>query len=122
MPLATHHRPPLRTLLLALGGLLGLVTGAGCRQASCPTLCQRARACRAEVAEALVERLPTKSPALQHVRTKLPERLMPALLASCRERCEALQKSRRWRERLRRCEAIGDCARFARCIAPALEP
>jgi hypothetical protein len=118
MPIATHHRPPLSTLLLALSGLLCLATGAGCKRAHCPTLCQRARACRAEVAAALVERLPAGSPALQHVRKKLPERLMPALLASCRERCKALQKSRRWRKRLRGCAATSGCTRFA----PALEP
>lgn len=103
---------------------LGVALLGGCREsgAPCETLCQRARTCRAELAEALQARLPDRSPALQRVRRELPGRLLERLLGTCGERCETLRRKAQWRDALAKCRPEGGCADFARCVAPMLEP
>ena len=85
-------------------------------------LCARVSSCRTEVTQALVDRLPGQSEFGKNVKKKLPSRLMPRLIKSCRQRFSRLSRSRKWKDRLTVCAAKKGCKEFARCIAPALEP
>ncbi len=112
--------PP--TLAVMLAPLLTLTTLSGCNKVDCAPLCERVRQCETQVSRALVERQPSKSRFMKHVRKRLPTDLVPRLITSCPERCEALGKSKKWKKRLKACAALKECEAFARCIAPALEP
>lgn len=111
-----------RTRLAALCALLALGAQAGCDRVDCARVCERVRQCKDQLSQALIERQPSKSRFMKHVRRQLPERMVPRLIESCPERCDALRKSSRWHKRLKACAALKQCDAFARCIAPVLEP
>jgi len=121
-PQITPPRTLLVTPLALLWVAVGAVTAGGCNRVDCAGLCERVRRCRPAVTRALVERQPSKSRFMNHVRAKIPERMVPRLLESCSERCDALGKNSKWQKKLKACAAIEQCDAFARCIAPALEP
>jgi len=95
---------------------------AGCKKVDCDQVCHRVRQCKGEVSQALVDRQPSQSRFMNHVRKHLPERMVPRLIESCTERCRALRNSKKWHKKLKACAALKNCEAFARCIAPALEP
>ncbi len=107
--------------LSAFCGLLSL-GASGCSKVNCDKLCERVRRCEPQISQALVARQPAKSPFMTHVRKQMPERTVKPLIQSCTQRCDKLRNSKKWRQRLQRCTPIKECAAFARCIAPALEP
>jgi len=107
---------------LTLAALLTLGALSGCKKLDCAPLCKRVRQCEAQVTRALVERQPSKSRFMKHVRKRMPADLVPRLIKSCPERCEALGRSKKWKKKLKACAALKECEAFARCIAPALEP
>lgn len=122
MPLYTRSARLFTRLFTPLVTLGALTAQAGCNRVDCDSLCERVRRCRPAVSKALVERQPSKSRFMKHVRRQVPERMVPRLIESCPERCDALGKSTKWQKRLKACAAIKQCDAFARCIAPALEP
>jgi hypothetical protein len=110
-------RPLLVCAFLALGAQ------SGCKKkVDCAQICERVGQCKAQVSQALVDRQPSKSRFMKHVRKHLPERMVPRLIKSCPERCEALSRSKKWRKKLQACSALTECKAFADCIAPVLEP
>jgi len=106
---------------VALCGLMAL-GATGCEEVDCAEQCRRVRQCEPQVSEALIARQPARSQFMMHVRKQMPERTVKPLIKSCPERCEMVRKSSTWRKRLQRCAKLKQCAAFARCIAPTLEP
>lgn len=116
---------PLQRRIRSRGILvLGVLLCSGCDKepVDCVALCERAHACRSEIGKSLVARLPAQSPALLHVRRELPGRLLDRVLGSCRERCDRLSRSRKWRQALAPCRPVQACPEYASCVAPLLEP
>jgi hypothetical protein len=101
---------------------LALSAQASCKKVDCVQVCERVRHCESQVSQALVERQPSQSPFMKHVRKRLPTQLVGRLIKSCPERCTALRKSKMWRKKLKACAALKECDAFAKCIAPVLEP
>lgn len=102
----------------------GACASAGCDngKVACAPLCMRAKACRAEVAKAMVARLPNRSPALRHVRQELQKELLDRVIGSCEKRCLRLRSSHKWQRALAPCDPNAPCERFAPCIVGLLEP
>ena len=90
--------------LLTLALLAGALTACDRPKVDCDKLCARAKQCAPAVADAVVNRLPNKSKALQHARKEL-RKMVPALLSACPERCAKLSRSKRWRKALEPCQA-----------------
>ncbi len=108
--------------MAAACALLALGAQSGCKKVDCVGVCERVRQCESQVSQALVDRQPSKSPFMKHVRKRLPAQLVPRLIKSCPKRCTALRGSKKWHKKLKACAALKECDAFAKCIAPALEP
>lgn len=107
---------------LLICAVLALVAQPGCQRVDCASVCERARTCQPQVTQALVDRQPHQSAFMKSVRKQMPTKLVPRLIRSCPQRCDALKNNKKWRAKLQSCARLKACDAFARCIAPALEP